>query len=124
MRTQGKSITKPSGGRLHAARGKRVYEVGSDPQLTQFDENKLRFLRTRGGHIKSKLLSANVVNLLDPKTHKYTQAKIKTVVDNPANRNFIRRNIITKGCIVQTDKGKAKVTSRPSQDATVNAVLV
>ncbi|MBW3022802.1 30S ribosomal protein S8e, partial [Candidatus Woesearchaeota archaeon] len=54
----------------------------------------------------------------------YTKAKIKTVADSPANKHYVRRNIITKGAIVETDKGKAKITSRPGQDGTVNAVLI
>ena len=45
-------------------------------------------------------------------------------VDSPANRHFIRRNIMTKGIIIETDKGKAKITSRPDQDGIVNAVLI
>jgi small subunit ribosomal protein S8e len=32
--------------------------------------------------------------------------------------------IVTKGCIVETELGKAKVTSRPSQHGIVNAILV
>ncbi|MFH1511592.1 MAG: 30S ribosomal protein S8e, partial [Candidatus Woesearchaeota archaeon] len=33
-------------------------------------------------------------------------------------------NIITKGTIVDTDKGKVRITSRPGQDGTLNGVLV
>ena len=50
--------------------------------------------------------------------------KIISVVENPANRQYVRRNIVTKGAIVQTEIGKALVTSRPGQDGIVNAVLL
>ena len=33
-------------------------------------------------------------------------------------------NIITKGSVIQTEKGKAQVTSRPGQHGVVSAVLV
>jgi len=51
-------------------------------------------------------------------------ADIETVELNGANRNYVRRNIITKGAIIQTTLGKAKVTNRPGQDGSINAVLV
>ncbi|MBD3249445.1 30S ribosomal protein S8e [Candidatus Woesearchaeota archaeon] len=124
MRTQGKARTKPTGGRLHKARGKRIYEMGSEPVLTNLEKNKSKTTRTKGGSSKSRLLSAETVNLFDPGSKKYSKAKIKSVLKNPANRHFVRRNIITKGSIIDTDKGSAKVTSRPSQDGIINAVLV
>ncbi|MEK6949175.1 MAG: 30S ribosomal protein S8e, partial [Nanoarchaeota archaeon] len=49
---------------------------------------------------------------------------IKTISGNPANRHFVRRNIMTKGAIIETEKGKARITSRPGQDGAVNAVLI
>ena len=57
-------------------------------------------------------------------TGKYAKAKIISVVETPANRHFVRRNIMTKGCTIQTDKGRAVVTNRPGQEGTINAVLV
>jgi len=46
------------------------------------------------------------------------------VLENPANRHFVRRNILTKGTIIETVKGKAKITGRPGQEGMVNAVLI
>ena len=37
---------------------------------------------------------------------------------------LVRRNIITKGSIVETKLGKAKVTCRPGQEGSVNGVLL
>ena len=55
---------------------------------------------------------------------KFKKVKVLTVKENPANRHFVRMNIITKGAIVETDDGLARVTSRPTRDGMVNAVLV
>jgi small subunit ribosomal protein S8e len=49
---------------------------------------------------------------------------IQTVLDNPANIDYNRRGVITKGVIVRTEKGLAKIVSRPGQDGVLNAVLV
>jgi len=68
------------------------------------------------------LLSADVANVFDGK--KYHKSKIKEVVKNKANRHFVRRNILTKGAVIETELGKAKITSRPGQEGMVNAVLV
>ena len=62
--------------------------------------------------------------IVDPKTKKFSQAKIKTTTSNPGNWHFVRRNILTKGSIIDTEKGKAKVTSRPGQDGMITAVLI
>lgn len=80
-------------------------------------------VRIIGGHTKTKLRSADIINVVDPATKTAKKAKIETVVDNPANRNFVRRNILTKGSIVQTDLGKVRITSRPGQDNVLNGVL-
>jgi len=74
--------------------------------------------------VKLKRAFASYANLTDQKTKKSSKVKITSVVDNPANRNFVRRNIITKGAVVETEKGRARVTSRPGQDGLVNAVLI
>ena len=49
---------------------------------------------------------------------------LKTVLENPANRHYVRRNIITKGTIVDTEKGKAIITSKPGQEGCINAKLL
>jgi len=83
----------------------------------------VRSKRTIGGSRKLSLLETAQINLTDKKG-KAIAAKILNVVENPANHHLVRRNIITKGSIVETDKGRARVTSRPGQEAAVNGVLV
>ena len=122
--SQHKSKQSPSGAKYKNYRKKKQYELGSSPTLTKVGKIRQKKARMLGGRLKRRLLAADTANLFDPKTKKSTKVKIKNVVGNTANRYFVRRNIITKGCMIETEKGKAKVTSRPGQEGTVNAVLV
>ena len=121
---QGKSKRSKTGRRIREARGRRKFERGRETLLTTIGPIRTKEIRTRGGHQKTILLSTNISNVLDPKTGKTTKAEIKTVLENKANPHYVRRNIITKGAIIETTAGKAKVTSRPGQEGVVNAVLI
>ncbi|HDN05822.1 MAG TPA: 30S ribosomal protein S8e, partial [Candidatus Bathyarchaeota archaeon] len=46
------------------------------------------------------------------------------VIRNPANVDYDRRGVITKGAIIETSLGLARVTSRPGQNGVINAVLI
>ena len=96
----------------------------SEPSFTKLGKKRMHVLRVMGGHRKLRLLGADTANLFNPKSKTYKQVKIKTITDNPANRHFVRRNIMTKGSIIDTEHGKARITSRPGQDGVINAVLV
>lgn len=122
--TQSRPKRKLTGARYKAYRRKRTYEMGNHPTLTKLDDRSLSKIRTRGNNKKLRLLSTDVANIYDPKTKKYQKIKIKTILENPANRHFVRRNIMTKGGVIETEMGKAKITSRPGQDGTINAVLI
>ena len=61
---------------------------------------------------------------MDRRTKKTVKSKILSVLENPANPNYVRRNIITKGAIIDTDIGTARVTSRPGQHGMINAILI
>lgn len=121
---QGKSKRKPTGGRLVQNRKKRRYEIGREPLMTNLGEESLRKYRTMGGNSKVKMLSAAYANVVDPKTNQAKRARIVTVKVNPANPNFVQRNIMNRGATIQTDLGMARITSRPGQDGTINAVLL
>jgi len=113
---------KPTGGLYKQARKKRIYEKGSIAANTTIGKLKSKIIRTKGGGQKVRVMQSDCVNLFDGKV--YMKAKIESVIENKANRNYARRNVITKGAILKTDKGKAVVTSRASQDGTINAVLI
>ncbi|MBW2996213.1 30S ribosomal protein S8e [Candidatus Woesearchaeota archaeon] len=122
--TQTRSKRKVSGGRYIAARKKKLFESGKGPTLTRIAESKQKTEKTKAGKLKTRLLTADTANLVDPNTKKTVKAKIETVLKSSANRHFIRRNILVKGTIIQTDKGKARITSRPGQEGVINAVLI
>ena len=121
---QSRSKRKITGGRYRNYRKKRLYELGNLPRLTTLGERKLRLLEGKFNKSKNILLSSNIANVYNPKTKKYSKSKIITMVDNTANRNFVRRNIMTKGAIIKSELGSAKITSRPGQEGTINAVLI
>jgi small subunit ribosomal protein S8e len=122
--SQKRSKRKPTGGRYKSKLSKKQFELGSDPTLTKLEPVKRKKIRLPGANQKMRLLSADTANIIDPSTKKHKVVKIKQVVENPANRNYVRRNFLTKGAIIETELGKAKITSRPGQEGTVNAVLV
>jgi len=121
---QGKSGRKSTGGRYKPHHKKRKFELGRFPAETRIGERKLRTIRTMGGNSKQRLMASQFANLVESPGQKGRLVKILTVKDNPASRDFTRRNIITKGAVIETEAGLAKVTSRPGQDGVVNAVKV
>ncbi|MFC6824303.1 30S ribosomal protein S8e [Halopelagius fulvigenes] len=122
MKDQGRSKRKRTGGRLRRSSNKKRYQLGREPTETTVGEPRFRTVDSRGNQKKVRALSTNVAQVADGDT--VTEAEIENVVDNPANINYIRRNIITKGAILETSEGRARVTSRPGQDGQVNAVLI
>ena len=124
MRWQGKQGRKSTGGRLILARGKRKYETGREQSDTTIAAVRTKKIESKGGNEKMRMLRGNVAVVADPKTGVSKMVKIETVKDNKANLNYIRRNIITKGAIIKTEAGEARVTNRPGQDGTINAVLI
>lgn len=116
------SKRKITGGIRNRNSKKKKYQRGRDFLPAHVGETKKKTLRTRGGGEKNVVLSANVANVMV--NGKGQKAKILSVVQNMADSQFVRRNIITKGAVIETDLGKARVTSRPGQVGVVNAVLV
>jgi small subunit ribosomal protein S8e len=123
-RFQGTSLTKPSGGKRRSSRSKRRSEIGREATLTRINITQRKVLRIRGGAEKTVLLNSNQVNLYDPKSKKTVASKIVTVKENPANPHYVQRNIMNRGTVIETEKGLARITSRPGQDGVINAVLL
>ncbi len=122
--TQYRPKRKSSGSRYITARGKKLRESGNRPTLPYIAEKKVKLVRTKGGNKKTRIMAAQIINAIDPATKKSIQATMKTVVDNQANRHYVRMNALTKGAIVETDHGKVRITSRPAQDGCVNGILL
>jgi small subunit ribosomal protein S8e len=115
---------KPTGGTKRAWRGKRAFEAGSEPTETTLGPAKKRWVGTRGGGLKVRLARADSAVVTDKATGKSSKTKLLRVLKNPANVDYQRRGVITKGAIVETELGQARVTSRPGQDGVINAILV
>jgi small subunit ribosomal protein S8e len=113
-----------SGARKKGYRKKRKYEQGTFPAETIMGEQKRKVARGRGGNLKLKILSGKHVCVTDRKTGKTEKTDVVRVVKNPANIDYDRRGVITKGAVVETPVGQARITSRPGQHGVLNAVLI
>jgi small subunit ribosomal protein S8e len=121
MKDQGRSTRRRTGGRRRPKRDKRKHELGSEPTETQVGDQKLKTVDARGGNTKVRAITTDTASIATDDG--VVSAEITNVVENPADPNYARRNIITRGALVETSEGTARVTSRPGQDGQVNAVL-
>jgi small subunit ribosomal protein S8e len=122
MKDQGRSTRKRTGGRLKHASNKKRHQLGREPAETTVGETRLQYIDSRGTEQKVRALSTDVAQVAAD--GEVSEAEIENVVDNPANVNYARRNIVTKGAVIETSAGRARVTSRPGQTGQVNAVLL
>ncbi len=121
---QGRSRRKRTGGRLRPIRKKRRFEIGRELQHATVGSGTVKKYRVRGRNLKLRVLTVPTINVFDPATQKMQPAKIVTVRENPANPNYVQRNIITRGAILETELGLVRVLSRPGQDGVLNGVRV
>jgi small subunit ribosomal protein S8e len=115
---------KPSGGKRHANRSRRAFEADDYPFEPVVGETVRSPKRTSGGALSFGLRAATDANVFDGSSGKTVKTKIVRVSENKANREYARRGVITRGAVIETALGSAKVTSRPSDDGVVNAVLI
>ena len=120
----GISRRKPSGGRRVQARGKRSTEISTEKQMALIGEPKRKIYRRTGGNTLVRVLAANKVSINNPKTGKTVLGTIENVVENESDPNYVRRNVLVKGAIIETDKGRVRITSRPGKDGVIYGVLV
>ena len=123
----GISRRKPSGGRLKrpsSYRGKRRTEIASEKQFTMIGDTSRKVYRKRSGSHSVRVLFDTTINVADKKTGKVIQAILQSVSENAADPNYVRRNIMTKGAVVQPDLGSVRITSRPGSAGVLNGVLL
>ena len=113
---------RPTGGRSRPHRGRRAYEKDGYAIEPLVGPAARRAIRRRGGHVTSGAITADFANVTEG-TGKARKSKIIRVKSSPANRDYERRGVITKGAILDTEAGEAVVTSRPTADGVVNAAL-
>ncbi len=122
----GNDLKKITGGKKgRHVKVKRKALMGNFPTLTlPGEKDVVKKIRARGGRYKLKVKRAAHANVYVPSQGKTIKTRILRVIDNPSSRDFARRGVITRGAILQTELGRARVTSRPGQDGVVNAVLI
>ena len=121
-KSQFRSNRKVSGKKYRDFRKKRLSELGGSKAMTQIGPQKINSKRVKGGNTKQVMLRTEFVCINNK--GKVEKLKIEGVTENPANIHYTRRNVITKGAIVKTQKGDVKITSRPGQNGVLFGVLV
>ena len=116
------SKRKATGGRSSPSRGRRAYERDGYAIEPLVGETARRPSRRRGGSVSAGVIFSNEANVSDSKGGT-KRVKILRVKKSPANKDYERRGVITKGAVIETEAGEALVTSRPTDDGVVNAVL-
>ncbi|HEY6756377.1 MAG TPA: 30S ribosomal protein S8e [Nitrososphaera sp.] len=115
---------KLTGGRKVAMRGRRKFEIDRYPNEAVVGPSQIVVRRIRGNNIKVAFKTAEFANVIDQENNKVTKSKILRVTKNPANRDYERRGVVSKGAVIESESGTASVVSRPGQDGVVNAVLI
>lgn len=118
-----RSKTKKSGGKTRSYRKSKKYDLGtefSSPKLG--DERRVETKDARGSTVKRVVREETTANV--SVNGEVKNLEIEAVLDNPANDNFVRRSLLTKGTVIRTEEGKARITSRPGQDGVINAELI
>ena len=114
---------KFTGGRKVAMRDRRKFEIDRYPNEAVMGTMEIVSRRIRGNNVKNALKTAEFANVVDPVSKKVVRARILQVTKNSANKDYERRGVITKGALLETESGTARVVSRPGQHGTVNAIL-
>jgi small subunit ribosomal protein S8e len=113
-----------TGGRYRPSRGKRRTEIGSAPTDTHIGEDRRKIVRTFGGNPRVRAMRAKYASVANRTSGEIRKVLIERVETNGANPNYVRRNLLTKGAVVRTEIGRARIVSRPGQDGVINAVLI
>jgi len=115
---------KISGGKYTKNRKKKLHEIAGQKRIVKLsEEEKRKIKKTRGGNKKTYLLKAKFINI-QGSDKKIKKTEIKNILETPSNRFLARQNILTKGTIVETELGKVKITNRPTQEGTINGILI
>ncbi|HEY6885839.1 MAG TPA: 30S ribosomal protein S8e [Nitrososphaeraceae archaeon] len=115
---------KFTGGRRVAMRDRRKFEIDRYPNEAILGAINVVTRRVRGNNVKSAFKTVEFANVADPASKTVVKSKILQVIKNSANKDYERRGVLSKGALLETNTGIARVISRPGQHGTVNAVLI
>ena len=114
---------KFTGGRLKPSRMRRKSEIDRYPNEPTLGKENIVQRRVRGGNIKLAIKHIEFLNVNDKENKKTIKSKIIRVTKNPANKDYERRGVLSKGAFVETELGIARIISRPGQNGSINAIL-
>ena len=118
-----KKVGSGTGGRRRKLRDKKLAHMGGPFTSTKVSDNESKLqVRGRGGKRYVKLKKTSMVNTI-AKDGKMKKVKIIRVIESH-NPEYARRNIITKGAVLETELGKVRITNRVGQDGVVNGILL
>ncbi len=121
-----KTKASGTGGRKRSSRDKVKVHYGgffSRPHIDKKAPKAVYVSRsTKGGNAKTAVRVVEFANVAHK--GKVVKSKVLTVIESPDNRHYTRENVVTKGALVETELGKVRVTSRPTQHGVVNGILV
>ena len=117
-----KSGRKASGGRYKRPKKKKQTGRQGQARIVKIGDRKTKLLQGRGKTTKLVSFLNNIANIIVK--GKAKKSGIKNVLETPSNTFLARQNILVKGAIIETELGKARVTNKPSQEGTVQAVLI
>lgn len=113
---------KYTGGRKIAMRSRRKFELDRYPNEAVIGSNVEVTRRVRGDNRKMALKTVEFANVSNCEEKKTTRSKVLRVIKNTANKDYERRGVITKGTVIETELGLARVVSRPGQVGLINAI--
>ncbi len=117
-----KSGRKASGGRYKRPKKKKQTGRQGQARIVKIGDKKTKLLNGRGKTTKLVSFLNNIANIIVK--GKAKKSGIKNVIETPSNTFLARQNILVKGAIIETELGKARITNKPSQEGTVQAVLI
>ena len=121
MRWQGKKGRKPTGGKLICP-GQRKFEIGKEQSDTTIMR---RGSKTRSGAELRSCACCGQHGCSRRSSDWYDQdGEDRGCKENKANQHYVRRSILTKGAVIKTEIGDARITNRPGQDGVINARLL
>ena len=119
-----KTTLRGTGAKKKENSDKKRSRIGNAPTHTKRAEKTTQ--RIKRGRGATKEIKLNFVEYANVSTDKgIVKAKIISVLETKDYPNNARRNIITKGAVIETEVGKAIVTNRVGQNpGVVNCKLV
>ncbi|MFX1425863.1 MAG: 30S ribosomal protein S8e [Promethearchaeota archaeon] len=123
-RSHARSKRKYTGKKYKHFRKKRKRELARPTIDAEIGDYRVKKQRVLGGNMKLRVLSATFINVTDPNTNRTSKVRILRFESNAASKDLNRRHILTKGAIVETELGNAKITSRPGQHGALNGMLI